>query len=277
MKALVLGASGRIGKALFSQLSQGGSLVVGTYFSNPFPKGVYLDLRDYEQVKDIFCSEEFDVVFVPAAETNVDRCEEGALVNTIGIETITFVLANYSPTTRIVFFSTDFVFPGEGTFSTLDLVHPINQYGREKVYAEHHVLSTPGDHIIVRTSWVFDEGHNFITWVAKELNNHKTLTLSENQTGNPSFAPDVAKAAISLAKDKYSQGIYHVCGKHNMSRFEVGSIIQSHLEKGEVIPGEPEPQLAHRPENLGLSTHAPYALSSLDKIIRIVEHIKSRS
>jgi len=272
LKALVIGGSGRVGKALMAELAHRGIQTQGTYLTRPFYGGVRLDICDTEQTNKVITND-LDVVFVTAAETNVDKCEKQGEANTEGFKNVINACALWK--TQIVYFSTDFVFKGEGSFHEWDLVSPVSEYGRQKVYAEHMVLSLSNpNHLIIRTSWLFDEGHNFVTWVAKELKAGKTISLPTDQCGNPTYSLDLAKTVVDIWMNGLG-GIWHVCGKDNLSRFELGELIKKLIGKGQVIPIEKQKQIAQRPLGLVLATEKlkkiKLGLDSLAHLKRIVD------
>ena len=123
---------------------------------------------------------------------------------------------------RFVYFSTDYVFRGDaGPDAEDDPADPPNAYGRAKLDAERAIADALGDRaLIARTSWVYGperQGKNFAYQVVRRLVTGQPVMVPSDQRSSPSYAPDVALAAIRLAEDGRS-GLYHVAGPEVVSR-----------------------------------------------------------
>ena len=138
-----------------------------------------------------------DVVIHAAAMTDVDGCErdpEAAFaVNAAGA-------ANVAATgARTLLLSTDYVFDGEAAraYAEDDPTGPLSAYGRSKLEAERAVLQRPGN-LVVRTSWVYGEGRNFIRSILAAERAGKELRVVADQRGRPTWAGDLAAALADL-------------------------------------------------------------------------------
>lgn len=221
---MVIGASGMVGQHLLREVQASGNESVGTYCAHESQPGlIRLDIVDQASVGTAIRQYRPAVIYLAAACTNVDYCEEhpdeSYHVNVCGVRNV--VEAANSVRSRLVFFSSDYVFDGRsGPYSELDPVRPVCEYGRQKVYGEDYVALNALDFIIIRTTVVFgpeQQGKNFVCRLARELGHGKSMRVPNDQWGSPTYAPDLAHAAVRLAA-KPVRGVLHVAGPEVVSR-----------------------------------------------------------
>jgi dTDP-4-dehydrorhamnose reductase len=160
-----------------------------------------------------------DVVVNAAGFTHVDRCEREPEVALRGNATGPAVLAESCRDVgaRLVHVSTDYVFAGEATrpYVEDDPTGPLSTYGRTKLAGERSVLGASGAFLVVRTSWVFGHGRNFIASVLEQARLRRAgdatgpLRVVGDQTGRPTWAVDLA-AAIEGLLEADARGLYHM-------------------------------------------------------------------
>jgi dTDP-4-dehydrorhamnose reductase len=96
------------------------------------------------------------------------------------------------------------------------------------VYAEAEVRKAlPDRHLILRTSWVFgpdETGKNFARSTARRLGRGETVRVAHDQYGQPTYGPDLADAAMELAK-LGANGIYHCVGPDRHTKFTFARLI----------------------------------------------------
>lgn len=264
MRHLVLGCAGLVGSELFERLVLDGADVYGTVratapqiITQAAPEPAYLDLTDKPKVKTLIKTLNPDIVWLSAAKAGVDFCEtspnEAYRTNVVGTQN---VLESLNKNQLIVFFSTDYVFDGKcGPYSEHDLVNPINEYGKQKLIAEM-LVKEACRHYIVRTSWVFGpRGNNFTNRFIHSIRRGQKWTVSNTQTGSPTFVSDLVYACTGLAASGASSGIYNICGSSVVSRFELAILLAKrfNLNTSLVYAGDVE-QPATRPLKCGLTT-----------------------
>ena len=118
----------------------------------------------------------------------------------------------------LVHISTDYVFQGDANkpYRPDDPTDPINVYGRTKRDGEVAILKANPRSAILRTSWVYDSaGKNFLTTMLRLAESRDTLTVVHDQIGRPTYAPDLALAALKVAQSlvlspETASGIFHV-------------------------------------------------------------------
>jgi dTDP-4-dehydrorhamnose reductase len=196
-RILVTGAGGQVGTALRDRLP-----------GATFLERADLDVADPAAVRAVIRAD--DVVIHTAAMTDVDGCERDPAaafaVNAAGAANVAAVGA------RVILLSTDYVFDGraERDYAEDDPTGPLNAYGRSKLEAERWVLLRPAN-LVVRTSWVYGRGRNFIRSIVAAERAGRPLRVVADQRGRPTWADDLARALIHLI-DRGAAGIVHVTG-----------------------------------------------------------------
>ena len=252
--SLVIGASGLVGNYLHAQLLQSGQRVIGTSTSSDVPTWNHLDARDRRAVDAIILEHQPQTIFLPAAQTNVDYCEqhpqEAYQVNVAGLDNV--IQAANRAGARLICFSSDYIFNGVGgPYSEEDLPQPVCQYGWQKLLAEYIVTLHAKESLIIRTTVIYgweSRGKNFIYRLLKTLRESKTLRVPSDQVGTPTCAPNLAAAVVELAGSR-TTGIYNIAGPHLVNRYQLAveaakifgldaSLIQPALTKdlGQIAP-----------------------------------------
>lgn len=204
MKIAITGAEGKLGRALIKSMPFSHEVVALSSSS--------CDVRDTESVKRILTEQNPDVVMHCAAYTAVDRaesdkrvCEEVNLKGSINI-----AQACEAVQAKMILISTDYVFDGKGDspYEIDNITNPLNVYGRSKAEAEKEIQKIISRYFIVRTSWMFGDGANFVRTMRRLAEEKQTLTVVADQIGSPTYAEDLANLLIDMAEtDLY--GTYH--------------------------------------------------------------------
>ena len=183
-----------------------------------------LDITLEDRVSDFISTHTPDIVVNCAAFTNVDKCEtereDAFSVNALGPKYL--AAAANKCGARVIQISTDFVFDGNGNrpYTEEDQTNPLSEYGRTKLEGERNIQSYCDSYLIVRTSWLF--GHNGINFAAKMLElaeQHKELSIVTDETGSPTYTPDLAEALWILIKQK-CEGVINISNDGSCSRYE---------------------------------------------------------
>ena len=207
MRVLVTGYAGQLGYDTIRLLEARGIECRGVDMQD-------FDLTDGQAVKDYVQTYRPNAIVHCAAYTNVDKAESQpeicAAVN--GMGTVNVVRAALSVGAKVVFISTDYVFPGTGDqpWKIDDPYGPQNVYGMSKVQGEDAVRSLMTRYFILRTSWVFGKnGRNFVRTMLRLGKEKKELRVVSDQVGSPTYTKDLARVICDmLPTEKY--GIYHV-------------------------------------------------------------------
>lgn len=215
MKALILGATGLLGKALVREWSDDTVLAMGSRD---------VDIRDAAKVQETVAKARPDWIVLAAAYTDVDGCESNkdlALsVNRDGALNVARAAAAFGA--KVIFLSTDYVFDGKNTspYEVDEPRNPQSVYGRSKAEAETGLLEILPDCCIARTSWVFGvRGKCFPDTILKLAGNRPALDVVNDQRGCPTYTVDLSRAIIQLCR-KNATGIVHVTNAGDCSWFE---------------------------------------------------------
>ena len=216
---LVTGAGGMLGSDLAGALERAGESVSGLSRAD-------LDITDEAAVLAAVRGCAPDVVVNCAAWTAVDEAEsredEALAVNGRGAGHVAAACA--ASGARLVHLSTDYVFGGDATrpYAERDSPGPRTAYGRTKLAGEKAVLGAlPGTGYVVRTAWLYGaHGRNFARAMIRLEREQATVTVVDDQRGQPTWTADVARRIIALARSGAAGGIYHVASSGEATWFE---------------------------------------------------------
>jgi dTDP-4-dehydrorhamnose reductase len=169
-----------------------------------------------------------------AALTQVDRCEREPHEAEIGNARAPAVLARACRARgiRLVHVSTDYVFDGRGNrpYREEDPTEPRSVYGRTKLAGEKAVLEADPSFAVVRTSWLFGRGRNFIAAILDQAAKRRTgeasgpLRVVADQKGRPTYAVDLADGIWRLV-ELGASGLYHVANEGVATWWELARFV----------------------------------------------------
>ena len=286
MKILVFGKDGQVGKAL--QVLAQARLQIHPHEAWHFVGRSEVDLSDSHAILHCLESVQPDIVINAAAYTAVDKAQqehESALAINA---TAPHVMAQYCAQHGINFvhYSTDYVFDGskEGWYLETDATNPLGVYGQSKLAGEALIADAFAKHAngvgrygILRTSWVYGKGNNFIRTMLRLARERSTLRVIDDQYGVPTSASFLAQIgvqiALSNAPDLSSpntlsgvpSGIYH-CVPSGQTTWHglasriitlanaLGMPLMCPASAIEAIPASAYPLPAPRPQNSKMDT-----------------------
>lgn len=207
MKILVTGYNGQLGYDVVNEATSRGIEAVGVDINE-------MDITNQEQVEKVVKEGNYDCVVHCAAWTAVDKAEEPELfdkvraVNALGTKYINDVCKELN--IPIMYFSTDYVFNGEGEtpWDEYDEFEPLNVYGITKGEGEKYVLENP-KHFIIRIAWVFGKnGNNFIKTMLRLGKERGAVNVVNDQIGLPTYTYDLARLVVDMIETE-EYGTYH--------------------------------------------------------------------
>ena len=207
MNILITGAKGQLGTDIANALKDEKDINLLLADINE------LDITDEAKVKKYFDENKIDMVIHTAAWTRVDDAETNKdLVYKVNVLGTKYLVDNCDiKNIPMIYFSTDYVFGGEGNepYKVDDKKNPLGYYAETKYEGELEVMRLK-KYFILRISWVFGKnGNNFIKTMLKLSENHDTLTVVNDQVGSPTYTVDIANIIKEFVRtDKY--GVYHV-------------------------------------------------------------------
>lgn len=206
---LVVGANGQLGHDLMEILPAAGHTVRGMDLPD-------IDITDRASVMSALASGSYDVVVNAAAYTAVDAAEEDEAtalrVNGEGPAVLAAAVAGHRGM-RLVQVSTDYVFDGSASapYPEGAAPNPASAYGRTKLAGEEAVITAlPDRGFIVRTAWLYGaNGSNFVKTMLRLQTQNETLTVVDDQRGQPTWSRDLARQIEALLAVEAPAGIYH--------------------------------------------------------------------
>ena len=240
-------------------LITGGSGQLGSAFRSLLPDAITpardrLDLTRPVELEAAIDRLQPTTIINCAGYTAVDRAETDEHTASLVNGTSVGVLAEAAQRSSIPFvtFSTDYVFDGTATTPYLESAtpNPVNAYGRSKLLGERVALAANPDALVVRTSWLFSATHrNFVFTILKLAAIHPVDVVAD-QTGCPTYAPDLAAATLQ-ALDHGASGLLHLTNAGPTSWFEFArtATTEAGLDPESIRPvtTEQHPRPARRP------------------------------
>ena len=257
MRALIVGAHGQLGRDLVLLL--GGEVAWSGGRAE-------LDVTDWEAVSSVVRRVRPDVIFNGAAYNKVDGAESetGRALEVNAVAPVLVARMAHEVGALFVHFSTDYVFDGRAAHPYLedDCPGPLGAYGVSKLAGEGLVRASRAEHLLVRTSAVFGRGGNrqkggsFMERILDQARAGRPLRVVADQTFSPTYAPDLAAAAVALVRAG-ARGLYHLANTGSCSWHEFAV-------KGLALAGIDAPVEAITAADLRLAAVRP-AYSVLDQ------------
>lgn len=226
-KIWITGAEGHIGTALLDLLEGVEYQLLPTDIEE-------VDITKIDEVTQFVHVNRPDVVINCAGLTDVQECEnnvdEAYRVNAIGVRNV--ALAANEVNAKVIQISTDDVFDKESRvpYNEFDNVHPRTIYGKSKEAGEKILTPLLNRFVIIRSSWIYGIGRDFVDEVLRNVGQGKTMEVPNNQYAAPTSAKELAKV-IRYFIDNEEYGLYHVVCPGSCSRYEFARTILEYSGK----------------------------------------------
>ena len=110
----------------------------------------------------------------------------------------------------LVHVSSDYIFDGSVDVHTeTETPSPLSAYGASKAAGET-AAQVARKHYVVRTSWVFGDGRNFMSTMADLAAKGVAPKVVSDQRGRPTWAEDLAKGIAHLLSTGADYGVYNI-------------------------------------------------------------------
>ena len=226
-KIWITGAEGHIGTALLDLLEGVEYQLLPTDIEE-------VDITKIDEVTQFVHVNRPDVVINCEGLTDVQECEnnvdEAYRVNAIGVRNV--ALAANEVNAKVIQISTDDVFDKESRvpYNEFDNVHPRTIYGKSKEAGEKILTQLLNRFVIIRSSWIYGIGRDFVDEVLRNVGQGKTMEVPNNQYAAPTSAKELAKV-IRYFIDNEEYGLYHVVCPGSCSRYEFARTILEYSGK----------------------------------------------
>lgn len=229
----IAGAQGQVGSA-FAQLLDTVELEVLLTDKSD------VDVTNMDEVRKYAEMNRPDVIINCTGIGGIEYCQQHSdlayKVNAIGARNLS--VAARSVHGKMVQLSTDDIFDGKAaeSYNEFSIPTPVSIYGKSKLAGEEFVKTIAPRYLIIRSSWVYGKGENFVTWLLQEAKKSKEIFVAEDQFGSPTSANELAKAIYRLLmEDAY--GLYHVVCQGVCSRREFAEKILALVgESSKIVP-----------------------------------------
>ena len=194
MKIAVIGKNGQLASCLKEVAPKG--LDITFYGSDEF------DITRSDTYEPLASS---DLIINCSAYTAVDKAEEfpedAFAINRMGVIQLVEFCERHQ--IKLIHFSTDFVFSGEGLtpYKEDDFTGPKSAYGASKLAGEEVILQSSLSALVIRTSWLYSPyGHNFCKTMLRLGSERSEVSVVADQIGTPTSALDLSRAVFEIIK-----------------------------------------------------------------------------
>lgn len=215
-KIWVCGANGQIGKAINQVVNKLEYEMLDTDIDT-------LNITDTDEVLRFGEMNRPDIIINCTGMTDIKACEENPKmafkVNALGARNLSIIARTLGA--KFVQLSTDDVFDGQSNkpYNEFDVTNPVTMYGKSKLAGENYVKEFASKHFIIRSTWVYGDGENFVLDFLKKVDEGAHLSIAEDHLGSPTSARDLAEFILYLVKTS-EYGTYHATNKGVCSRYE---------------------------------------------------------
>lgn len=263
MKVLLLGANGQLGKEIQKIADERFTCLTRTD----------LDITDKVQLINFLTQNNFNIILNCTAYNQVDQAEQeknlAYLTNAKAVHHLAELCRKSN--TLLIHFSTDYVFNGSASkpYLETDVCQPLNYYGYSKHAGEELIRIENGNHIIIRTSWLYSAyNKNFVKTICQHAKAGKDLEVVADQIGTPTRAADLAAFTMHLVNQENAnvQETYHFSNLGVASWYDFAHAIVS--IKGYGVAVNPTASLELSATQLASKAARPhYSIMSKQKVL----------
>lgn len=217
-KIWIAGAKGHVGAALCNLLDHVAYEILPTDLEE-------VDITDRDAVAQFVRLHRPGIIINCVGFGDVHACEQDPdmafRVNALGARNL--AAQAQSTGAKLIHLSTDDVFSqhADQPYNEFDPPAPTTVYGHSKLAGEQFVQSLCTRYVIVRSSWVYGIGQDFVNTVlgAAQDPNCPWLMVPTDRLASPTSATELARI-IEQFLDNECLGIYHAVCQGHCSRFD---------------------------------------------------------
>ena len=255
MNIIVFGKDGQLGKAFQSVCA---TQKLHELHRIDFVGRAQCDLRNVNAISNLLQETRPQLIINTAAYTAVDQAEQEIDLAYAVNANAPAIMARYAAKegATLLHYSTDYVFDGTKATPYLesDVRNPLGIYGKSKAAGEEGIEKIFTAHpdpqaqfAILRTSWVYGDGGNFIRTILRLAKERESLKVIANQFGVPTSAIWLASISLAMVLDEnhqqrsLSSGIYHAIPQGETTWYALASFaVQAAIDAGAVLKLRPD-------------------------------------
>ena len=281
MNILVFGKDGQLGKAFQSVFA---AQKLGELHRIHYVGRAQCDLSNADAITNLLRETKPNLIINAAAYTAVDHAEQEIDLAYLVNANAPAIMAQYAVKegATLLHYSTDYVFDGTKTtpYFESDARNPLGIYGKSKAAGEVAIEDAFGSNrnpqaqfAILRTSWVYGDGGNFIRTILRLAKERESLKVIANQYGVPTNTTWLAHISLAFVLNENHQtrslpsGVYHAIPPgettwHALASYAVqlaidaGADLKLRPEQIAAIPASAYPLPAPRPMNSRMARKA---------------------
>lgn len=194
-RILLFGKNGQIGWELQRTLAPLGQIIA---LDKPD-----LDFTDLMLIREKVREIKPGIIVNAAGYTAVDRAEEEPELAMAVNGYAAGVLAEEAKGAGalLIHYSSDYVFDGTNNrpYTEEDVPHPLNVYGKTKLFSEQAIQAAGGNYLIFRTSWVYgNRGQNFLLTMLRLAREREEIKVVNDQIGAPTWCRMIAESTAAV-------------------------------------------------------------------------------
>lgn len=232
-RALITGATGLLGRAVYKEFKDHDWHVLGCGYSRARPRFEQLNLLDAEAIRETVQNFQPHIIVHCAAERRLDVAEDHADAASELNVAASGNLAKEAEQVGafLIYISSDYVFDGTSPpYGEEDMPNPLNIYGRTKLEGEKAVLQNSEGAAVLRVPALYGEveklNENPVTVLFDSVqHSHKYAGLDHVQQRFPTHVKDVATVCLQLShrklEDPSVKGIFHWSNNEQMTKYEI--------------------------------------------------------
>jgi dTDP-4-dehydrorhamnose reductase len=228
MKVLITGGTGLLGPYLQEAATIFGRVLSSSLNSGDLP----YDLTNANQVRELIAKTQPDLVFHCAAMTDVDACQtdpdRAQALNAGTAENLAVTLPKDG---RLVYISTDQVYPDTPGPHRESETQPVNVYGATKLEGEHAVLRRSNS-LVLRVNFFGasqTSGRSSLSdWLIANLSARKPITLFTDSLFSPLHLETLTQTIVEAALERLT-GVFNLGCRDGVSKCEFGLAVAAHL------------------------------------------------
>jgi dTDP-4-dehydrorhamnose reductase len=281
MNILVFGKDGQLGKAFQCVFT---AQKLDALHNIQYVSRSQCDLSNANTLLNFLQETKPQLILNAAAYTAVDQAEQEVDLAYAINANAPAIMAQYAVKAgaALLHYSTDYVFDGAKTtpYHESDARNPLGIYGKSKAAGEAGIEDafkqdphTKAQFAILRTSWVYGDGGNFIRTILRLAKERESLNVIANQFGVPTSAPWLASISLAMVLDENHQlrsfpsGLYHAIPQGETTWYELacfavqvavgaGADLKLRPDRIIAIPASEYPLPAPRPMNSRMARSA---------------------